>query len=58
MRWPVIGIILPPGHVGIYIGSNQFIHAPSTGEKIRIDSLNSGYWNNRFKGARDLTGSR
>ena len=58
MRWPVIGMILPPTHVGIYVGSNQFIHAPSSGGKIRIDSLNNGYWNNRFKGAKDLTGSR
>ncbi len=58
MRWPLIGMILPPTHVGIYVGRNQFIHAPSSGGKIRIDSLSSGYWNNRFKGARDLTGSR
>ncbi|MBD9634547.1 C40 family peptidase [Pseudomonas sp. PDM19] len=39
-------------HVGIYIGENRFIHAPRTGESIRIDSLNNNYWNSRFFGAR------
>ncbi len=58
MRWPLIGMILSPSHVGIYVGNNKFIHAPSTGEKIRHDSLNNSYWKNRFKGARDLTGTR
>ncbi len=27
------------GHVGIYIGGGQFIHAPHTGAVVRIDSL-------------------
>lgn len=57
MRWPVIGFILPPNHVGIYVGNNKFIHAPSSGGKIRYDSLSNSYWKNRFKGARDLTGT-
>src|SRR5205085_3295700 len=31
------------GHVGIYVGNGQFIHAPHTGDVVRIDSL-SGSW--------------
>src|SRR5262249_29177908 len=30
------------GHVGIYVGGGQFIHAPHTGSVVRIDSLNGG----------------
>jgi len=30
-----------PHHVGIYIGSNQFIEAPYTGANVRISTLNS-----------------
>lgn len=38
------------GHVGIYIGNNQFVHA-SSGKKdrhVRIDSLDKPYYNQRF----------
>ncbi len=31
-------------HVGIYIGNNQMIDAPQSGELVRIDSLTSGYY--------------
>lgn len=39
-------------HVGIYIGDNQFVHAPSRGSKVRVDSLESTYWSQRYSGAR------
>lgn len=26
-------------HVGIYIGNNQYIHAPQTGEVVKISNL-------------------
>lgn len=39
-------------HVGIYIGDNKFVHSPSTGSTIRVDDLDSGYWEKRFTGAR------
>jgi len=32
-----------PGHVGIYIGNNQFIHAPHTGDVVKISSLDAHY---------------
>ncbi len=31
-------------HVGIYIGDDSFVHAPSTGQKVRKDSLRDVYW--------------
>ena len=30
------------GHVGIYIGNDQFIHAPHTGTVVSIDSMTAG----------------
>ena len=37
------------GHVGIYIGDGQFIHAPHTGDVVKYDSL-SGSYATRFQG--------
>ena len=39
-------------HVGIYTGYDKFIHAPGKGQNIRADSLSSGYFENRYAGAR------
>ena len=39
------------GHVGIYIGNGRFIHAPSSGKKVKIDRLDMGYWDEHFKSA-------
>ena len=39
------------GHVGIYIGNERFIHAPSSGKKVKIDRLDTGYWDKHFKSA-------
>jgi hypothetical protein len=39
-------------HVGVYIGEDQFIHAPSRGKKICVESLNSAYYAERFIGGR------
>ena len=41
-------------HVGIYLGENRFIHAPSGGGKVRIESMDVGYWKKRFNGARRI----
>ena len=43
------------GHVGIYIGNGQFIHAPHTGTVVQIASL-SGYWAAHLDGARRVPG--
>lgn len=39
------------GHVGIYIGNNQFVHAPHTGSYVRVDSMNSPYRIRSYYGA-------
>ncbi|MBN1364800.1 MAG: peptidoglycan endopeptidase, partial [Syntrophaceae bacterium] len=39
------------GHVGIYIGNNKFIHASSRNRRVRIDSLNHPYYQERFERA-------
>lgn len=41
-------------HVGIYIGNDQFVHAPSSGGHVRIETINKRYWLARFDGARRL----
>lgn len=39
------------GHVGIYIGGNQFIHAPHTGDVVKISAL-TGWYAATYVGAR------
>jgi cell wall-associated NlpC family hydrolase len=39
-------------HVGIYLDDGRFIHAPSRGEQVRVDSLDEAYWASHFVGAR------
>ncbi len=39
------------GHVGMYLGNGRFIHAPSSGKKIKVDRLDHGYWHDHFKSA-------
>src|SRR5260364_21574 len=41
-------------HVGIFIGNHQFVHSPSKGRRVRIDSLDNRYWERHFTGARRL----
>lgn len=42
-------------HVGIYVGEGRFLHSPSTGKDVRVDSLTSGYWGGRFVQARRVS---
>lgn len=39
-------------HVGIYIGQNQFVHAPTRGSKVRVDNLSDKYWARHYVAAR------
>ncbi len=41
-------------HVGIYVGNNRFIHAPSSGGGVEVASMQDRYWTQRFNGARRL----
>jgi murein DD-endopeptidase len=39
-------------HVGIYLGRDRFVHAPSSGKRVRIDSLNDPFWQKHLVDAR------
>ncbi|WP_054658637.1 C40 family peptidase, partial [Stenotrophomonas pictorum] len=39
-------------HVGIYVGEGRFVHAPSTGGTVRLDSLEGPYWRDHYSGAK------
>lgn len=39
-------------HVGIYVGQNRFVHAPSTGGTVRLEDMTKSYWASRYNGAR------
>lgn len=43
-------------HVGIYLGDDYFLHAPSSGGFVRLESMQNGYWTTRFNGARRIIG--
>ena len=40
------------GHMGMYIGGGNFIHAPSTGDVVKISSLSESYYTENWVGAR------
>jgi cell wall-associated NlpC family hydrolase len=42
------------GHAGIYIGNGQFIHAPHTGDVVKISSLSDLYYTNHYWGSRRI----
>ena len=44
----------PYSHVGIYLGDGKFVHAPKTGAQVRVESVKSAYWAQRFSGARRI----
>jgi len=43
-------------HVGLYLGDNRFIHAPSEGGEVEVATLSQDYWKKHFDGARRLVG--
>jgi cell wall-associated NlpC family hydrolase len=44
----------PFSHVGIYLGGDEFIHAPNSKGTVRVDKLTNAYYANRFETARTL----
>ena len=40
------------GHVGIYVGDNKMIHAPQTGDVVKISSLSESYYEREYAGAK------
>ncbi|MDG9966686.1 C40 family peptidase [Achromobacter mucicolens] len=41
-------------HVGIYLGDDRFVHSPSAGGVVRVESMTMAYWSKRYNGARRL----
>ena len=42
----------PASHVGVYIGDDRFVHAPSSNGRVRIERLSTPYFRERFEAAR------
>lgn len=38
-------------HVGLYLGNGNFVHAPSSGKRVRVDQFDDPYWRRHFAGA-------
>jgi cell wall-associated NlpC family hydrolase len=43
------------GHVGIYVGGGNFIHAPHTGDVVKISSLSESWYTENYVGARRIS---
>lgn len=41
-------------HTGIYVGDGDFVHAPSSGGRVRVEPLNAHYWQRSYRGARRI----
>jgi len=39
-------------HAAIYVGEGRFVHAPSSGGTVRLDSLSNSYWQKNYLNAR------
>lgn len=38
-------------HVAVYLGKGSFVHAPSKGSSVRVDSVKNPYWKTHYCGA-------
>ncbi len=43
-------------HAGIYVGDGRFVHAPSSGGTVRLDSLSNSYWQRSYLAAKRVFG--
>src|SRR4051812_5422861 len=44
-------------HEGIYLGDDKFLHAPHTGDVVKVSSLNESYYAQQFAGGRRFAGA-
>ena len=50
-RWKV-------DHVAVYVGDDQFVHAPSKGKHVTVGTLSNPYYKKHFVGAGRLEQNR
>ena len=43
-----------PSHVGMYVGNGMMIHSPKTGDVIKYSTIESGYYDNCYMGAKRI----
>lgn len=43
-----------PSHVGIYVGNGVMIHSPRTGDVVKYTTIESGYYNDCYMGAKRI----
>lgn len=43
-----------PSHVGLYVGDGMMIHSPRTGDVVKYTTIESGYYNNCYLGAKRI----
>ncbi len=41
-----------PSHVGLALGGDEFVHAPSQRGEVRVERLSARYWSRRWIGAK------
>ena len=44
------------GHMGMYVGGGSFIHAPHTGDVVKISSLSDSWYASTYVGAKRVSG--
>jgi cell wall-associated NlpC family hydrolase len=44
----------PFSHVGIYLGDQRFVHAPTSGKTVHVVDMTEAYWAARYNGARRI----
>ena len=44
-------------HAAIYVGEGRFVHAPSSGGTVRLDSLDNRYWQKSYLSAKRVLDS-
>lgn len=45
-----------PDHVGLYLGDGKMLHAPHTGDVVKISDITTGYYQDIFMGGRRVSG--